>query len=325
VRAAALNTSRLLAAGMGILLTATVIGCSSGTGTQGNAGAASGAPSGAASAPASPPSATILGARWTQVWTDTFNGPAGQGINTANWQYSTGHNVFGTGEVETATNSPANVHLDGSGNLDIIPLNQGSSWTSGRLQTTRDDFAAPAGGEMLVTASIKQPDPAVGTGYWPGFWLIGPGTWPEHGEIDIMEDVNASNQVGGTMHCGNLTQRNADGTTGPCHENTGLSSGLLSCSACDTSYHTYSLIIDRRNESDQQVRWYVDGREFFSVSESRVGQAAWTEAIDHGFSIILDIAIGGGYPDVICHCTSPTSQTSSGAEMGVGYVSVYTN
>jgi beta-glucanase (GH16 family) len=327
VRAGALRRSRLLAAGIGVLIAATVAGCSSAAQPQGSGGTAGASPAAPGGSPsASPhPVSEILGERWTQVWTDTFNGPAGQGINTSNWQYNTGHNVFGTGEVETATDSPANIHLDGHGDLDIIPLNQGSSWTSGRIQTTGDQFAAPAGGEMLVTASIKQPDPAHGTGYWPGFWLIGPGEWPEHGEIDIMEDVNASNQVGGTMHCGNLTQPNPDGTTGPCHENTGLSSGLLPCPGCDTSYHTYSLIIDRRNQADQQIRWYVDGHQFFSVSESRVGAAAWDEAVDHGFSIILDIAIGGGYPNVICHCTSPTSETSSGAGMSVAYASVYTN
>jgi beta-glucanase (GH16 family) len=325
VRAAALHKSRLLTAGIGILMTATVIGCSPGPETRGNAGPAAGAPSGAPPASASPPSATILGARWAQVWTDTFNGPAGHGISTANWQYNTGHNVFGTGEVETATNSPANVRLDGNGNLEIIPLNQGSSWTSARIQTARDDFAAPASGEMLVTASIKQPDPADGTGYWPGFWLLAPGRWPQDGEFDIMEDVNAASEVSGTMHCGNMTQRNSDGTTGPCHESTGLTSGLQPCPGCQTGFHTYSLVIDRRNPADEQVRWYVDGHKFYSVSESQVGSAAWTQAVDHGFSIIMDVGIGGGFPDVRCHCTSPTSQTSSGAAMSVGYVSVYTN
>jgi beta-glucanase (GH16 family) len=266
----------------------------------------------------------MLGSHWTQVWSDTFNGPAGQGVDSS-WQYTTGHNLFGTGEVETMTNSPANLHLDGHGNLDMIPLRNGSSWTSARIQTNSDQFAAPAGGQLMVSASIKQPGPAVGAGYWPSFWLIGASSWPQHGEIDIMEDVNAFNQAGGTLHCGNLTQRNPDGTTGPCHENTGLSSGLRPCPGCDTSYHTYSVVIDRRDAAHQQVRWYVDGREFFSVTESTVGAAAWTEAIDHGFSIILDVAMGGGYPNVICKCTSPTSQTTSGAAMGVADVSVYTS
>jgi beta-glucanase (GH16 family) len=317
--------SRLLAAGMGVMMTTAGLACSSAAPGSQATGTSAGAQGGSPASPASGRTTMMLGSRWTQAWSDSFNGPAGQGVSTANWQYNTGHNVFGTGEVETMTNSPANAHLDGNGNLDIFPLNDGSSWTSARIQTTSDQFAAPPGGEMLVTASIEQPGPADGIGYWPGFWMIGPGSWPGHGEIDIMENVNGASHVAGTMHCGNTTQRNADGTTGPCHETTGLSSGLLPCQGCGTGFHTYSLVIDRRKEADQQIRWYLDGREYFSVSESKVGAAAWTEAVDHGFSVILDVAIGGGYPNVICHCTSPESQTTSGAAMSVGYVSIYTN
>jgi hypothetical protein len=35
-----------------------------------------------------------------------------------------------------------------------------------------DDFKAPAGGEMEVSASIKQPNPGSGLGYWPAFWML---------------------------------------------------------------------------------------------------------------------------------------------------------
>jgi len=51
--------------------------------------------------------------------------------------------------------------------------------------------------------------------------------------------------------------------------------------------------------------------------------ATWQAAVDHGFFIILDLAIGGAYPNRICACTSPTTATSSGAGMSVGYVAVY--
>src|SRR5690349_23078539 len=54
---------------------------------------------------------------WTQVFADDFDGAAGSGVNTANWQYDTGTSYpggpanWGTGEIETMTSSPSNVSL----------------------------------------------------------------------------------------------------------------------------------------------------------------------------------------------------------------------
>ena len=262
-------------------------------------------------------------AGWSVVWDENFSGPAGSGVNEDYWKYETGHS-FGNNEVEEMTDSPSNVHLDGARDLDITALYQGSSWTSGRIQTIRS-FGVPAGGELKVIASIKQPDPADGLGYWPAFWLLGQGTWPEHGEIDIMEDVNGLSEDAGAFHCGNLTSANADGTFGPCHEHTGLSSGLQPCAGCQSGYHTYSVIVDRRTPSDEQISWYLDGRQFFKVTEQQVGTQVWDEAVDSGFSIIFDLAMGGSYPDGRCGCTSPTAQTRPGGTMSVRYVEVYSS
>ena len=44
-------------------------------------------------------------------------------------------------------------------------------------------------------------------------------------EIDILEDVDSATHYSGTLHCGNLTEKNPDGTTGPCHEGNGFGSG----------------------------------------------------------------------------------------------------
>jgi beta-glucanase (GH16 family) len=284
-------------------------------------GTAAGQPSATVTAGPKPPP-------WKAVWLANFSGPAGGGINTDAWMFDTGNSGFGDQEVETMTASRSNVHVDGHGDLDIEVLGHGAanrpgtSWTSARIQTRRL-FAPPAGGAMLVTASIRQPDPASGLGYWPAFWLLGPGTWPMGGEIDILEDVNGLSTHSGTLECGNLTQRNSDGTFGPCHERGGRGSGSRPCPGCQSGFHTYSMIIDRRDEADQQISWYLDGSEFFSVSESEVGKAAWTAAVDHGFSIILNVAVGGTGPDFVCRCTTPTAQTSSGGIMTVRDLAVY--
>jgi beta-glucanase (GH16 family) len=153
--------------------------------------------------------------------------------------------------------------------------------------------------------------------------MLGPGSWPAHGEIDVLEDVDGLSEHSGAFHCGNLTQPNPDGTFGPCHEHNGLSSGLQSCAGCQSGYHVYSVIVDRRNPANEQIRWYLDGKKFFSVSERQVGAPTWDEAVNHGFSIIFDLAMGGQYPNEFCGCVSPTSYTSTGGTLRVRSVSVY--
>jgi beta-glucanase (GH16 family) len=261
---------------------------------------------------------------WTQIWSDNFTGPAGQGINTGDWRYQTGYGVFGNGEVEDMTRSAGNVHLDGHGELDITALRQGSTWTSGRVQT-RKAFTPPAGGELRVVAVLKQPEVPDALGYWPAFWMLGQGTWPAHGEMDILEDVNGLSQHSGALHCGNLTQVNPDGTFGPCHEHNGRSSGMLPCPGCQAGYHSYSVIVDRRNPANEQIRWYLDRREFFHVTERQVGAAAWNEAVNHGYQIIFDLAIGGSFPNERCHCVTPLSQTTPGGTLRIRSIDVFQN
>jgi beta-glucanase (GH16 family) len=252
---------------------------------------------------------------WSTVFSDDFNGAAGSGVDSQ-WMYDTGPGSnFGTGEIETMTSSTSNVHLDGNGNLDLTALGSGSSWTSGRVQTTSANVGAPAGGELEVTASIQQP--AGGLGYWPAFWMLGPGQWPENGEIDIMEDVNSLSELAGTIHCGT-------DPGGPCNETNGIGSGLTSCAGCQGGFHTYTMILNRTNPSNESITFYLDGNQYFSVSESQVGTSTWQAAFDHNLSILLDLAMGGGFPNGVCGCTTPTSSTSSGGTMNVAYVAAYT-
>jgi hypothetical protein len=251
---------------------------------------------------------------WSTVFSDDFNGTSGTGVDSQ-WMYDTGPGSnFGTGEIETMTNSTSNVHLDGNGNLDLTAQGSGSNWTSGRVQTTTANVGAPAGGELEVTASIQQP--TGGLGYWPAFWMLGPGQWPENGEIDIMEDVNSLSEVAGTIHCGT-------DPGGPCNETSGIGSGLRACSGCQSGFHTYTMILNRTNTSNESITFYLDGTQYFSVSESQVGTATWQAAYDHNLSILLDLAMGGGFPNGVCGCTTPTSATASGGTMSTAYVAAY--
>ncbi len=270
-------------------------------------------------------------ANWTEVWSDEFNGAAGTQPSTTNWLYDTGTCYpgcpaanWGTGEVESMTTSPSNVHEDGNGHLVITAINSGGSWTSGRIETQLTNFAAPAGGEMAVEASIQQPNVTTtnGLGYWPAFWMLGSAfrgvytNWPSIGEIDAMEDVNGMSSEFGTLHCG------VD-PGGPCNETTGYGSGKYPASGLQTGFHTYRVEVDR-SVSPEQIRWYLDGVNFFTAYSNNPGMdpTTWANAVDHSFFIIFDLAMGGGFPNAFGG--GPTGATVSGASMLVDYVRVYT-
>jgi hypothetical protein len=260
-------------------------------------------------------------ATWNEVWSDEFNGAAGTGVNTSNWIYDTGTG-FGTGEIETMTTSTSNVYQDGNGHLVIKALRDSNgNWTSGRIESQRSDFGAPAGGEFAMEASIQQPNlsGAAAAGYWPAFWSLGAPyrvdhSWPKDGEIDMMEDINGLSSVFGTLHCG------VD-PGGPCNEPTGIGSGQRACSGCQTGFHTYRVEVDR-SVSPEQIRWYLDGVNYFTVSANQVDATTWSNAVDHSFFILFDLAMGGGFPAAFGG--GPTSSTQSGGSMVVDYVRVYT-
>ena len=261
---------------------------------------------------------------FTLTWSDDFSGASGTGVNTGNWLYDTGTGIFGTGEIETMTSSTANVFQDGAGHLVIRALHSGSNastgWTSGRIETQLATFGAPAGGVVLMQSSIQQPNvnTSNGLGYWPAFWMLGAPlrsgvTWPTSGEIDILEDINGRSSVFGTLHCG-------VSPGGPCNETTGLGSGERACPGCQTAYHTYGVQIDR-SVSPEQIRWYLDGNNYFTLNANAVDATTWANAVDHPFFIIYDLAMGGGFPAAFGG--GPTAATISGAQMNIDYVAVY--
>jgi len=263
-------------------------------------------------------------AGFTTTWSDDFSGGSGSGVD-GNFKYDTGAgSTFGTGEIETMTNSTANVFQDGAGHLVLKALHSGSNpatgWTSGRIETNAATFGAPAGGVVMMQASIQQPNlnTGNGAGYWPAFWMLGStlrtGTpWPTSGEVDILEDINSRSTVFGTLHCG-------VSPGGPCNESSGIGSGERACSGCNTAYHTYAVQIDR-SVSPEQIRWYLDGSNYFTVNANQVDATTWANAVDHPFFIIFDLAMGGGFPAAFGG--GPNASTVSGGQMNVDYVAVY--
>jgi beta-glucanase (GH16 family) len=280
----------------------------------------------------SPPSAPSPSVPWVQVWSDDFDGAANTGLSGKDWIYSVGSGYrggavqWGTGEVETMTNSPDNVHHDGAGHLAIVPIRTGpgaGKWTSGRVESRRTDFAAPPGGAVRIEASLKLPDVSgpQAAGYWPAFWAlgaparpVGATNWPHIGEWDVMENANGHDSVWHTFHCGTPVG-------GPCGETTGVGSGELPCPGCKTKFHTYAIEYDR-SVTPEQLRWYVDDRNTFTVRADKFDKATWATANQHGFFVILNVAIGGAFPAAFGG--GPTPATKPGVPMLVDRVTVST-
>src|SRR5205814_4636149 len=181
-------------------------------------------------------------------------------------------------------------------------------------------FGAPPGGVVMMQASIQRQNVTTsnGAGYWPAFWMLGAPLrsgvgWPGSGEVDILEDINGRSSVFGTLHCGT-------NPGGPCNESTGIGSGERACGGCQTAYHTYAVQIDR-SVSPEQIRWYLDGNNYFTLNANRVDATTWSNAVDHPFFIIFDLAMGGGFPGAFGG--GPTAATVSGGQLNVDYVAVY--
>lgn len=275
-------------------------------------------PSSSGSSRENPASYQFLGqVGWQLVFAGGFSAPGSSTVEKSKWKFDLGPGRrFGTGEIETATDSTSNVYLNGQGTLVIrASRNSLGQWTSGRIQT-RGRFSAPPGGELLVTARIKQPDPKYGLGYWPAFWLLGKGHWPEHGEIDIMEDVNALDSASHTLHCG------VD-PGGPCHEPNGITSKLQPVPGSQTSFLRYSVVIDRRVSGHGKIEWFIGSHKVFQVEETQVPRPVWQEAVDGSFTVILDLAMGGSYPDGVAHERTPTPETTSGSRLEVRKLRVF--
>lgn len=269
---------------------------------------------------------------WELVWGDDFDGPAGTLPSAEHWLIDLGHSYpggpdrWGTGEIQRYTDSTDNVSLDGSGNLLITPLRDATGgWTSARIETRRTNFKPPAGGVLRIEGRIRMPDvtgPAA-AGYWGAFWALGAPyrgnyqNWPGIGEIDVMESVNGLNQTWGTLHCG-------INPGGPCNETVGHGS-IRECPGqpCQTAFHTFGVEWDD-GVTPRQMRWYVDGEQYHSVTADQIGAPHWANMTGHeGYFLLLNVAVGGAFPDAVAGAPTPTAGTVPGRPMVVDHVAVY--
>lgn len=125
-----------------------------------------------------------------------------------------------------------------------------------------------------------------------------------------MENVNGVNQAFGTLHCG-------VSPGGVCQETNGLGSSLApSKGALQGKYHTYRITLDTKS-NPQTLVWSMDGQDYQTITNNSLGADTWKEAVLSSKFILLNVAVGGGWPGL------PNEQTVSGVPMKVDYVGVY--
>ena len=237
------------------------------------------------------------------VWSDEFDGEAGQSPDSTRWTFDigTGNNGWGNAQLEYDTNLPANVSLDGEGHLAITAIEEehlGSDYTSGRINT-RNRFARTRG---RFEARIKLP---VGQGIWPAFWLLGDNIgqvgWPGCGEIDILEYLgHQPNRVYGTLHGPGYSGGNSVGG----HYD-------LQGASFNDDFHVFA--IDWNSDS---ISWSVDDQVYLTLGPSDLPTGT-TWVFNHDFFIILNVAVGGYWPG------PPDASTVFPQTMLVDYVRVY--
>ncbi|HYQ04946.1 MAG TPA: glycoside hydrolase family 16 protein, partial [Polyangiaceae bacterium] len=269
-------------------------GSAAGAGTSGgqsNGGAASGAGGdGSGVSSAKCPDAT-----WKLVWGDDFDGASGTAANSSNWAYDTGPNWY-NGELQDYTSGTSNASLDGKGNLVIEArkeAREGREYTSARLKTE---------GKKTFTLGrfegrMKLP---YGQGMWPAFWMLGGNSWPNTGEIDIMENLGREPSIAhGTMHGPGYS-----GADGP----TALYT-LPGGAKFSDDFHVFAIEWEK-----SAIRWYVDGNLYSTKTPADISGKTWV--YDHGFFIILNLAVGGDWPG------APDATTVFPQEMLIDYVRV---
>jgi beta-glucanase (GH16 family) len=136
-----------------------------------------------------------------------------------------------------------------------------------------------------VSARIKLSE---GKGLWPAWWVLGSGRWPATGEIDIMEFIGENEWTNAAVH-------------GPGYSGNTPFVKRVTFTDKDpvTNWHVYSV-----TWTPDSMVFLLDEKPYYTVTKEMV-QKYGNWAFDNAKHLILNFALGGGYPGGVNKVTTP--------------------
>lgn len=204
------------------------------------------------------------------VWHDEFTS-----LNKDNWWFETGDGGWGNHELQRYINvaeGKDSCAVVKDGRLHIIAKQVGNEVLSIRMNTSKGWTYG------YFEARLKLP---VGKGTWPAFWMMPKDfkSWPDDGEIDIMEEVGyRPNYVSSSVHC--KAYYHSIGTQ---------KTGEQYVATAQTEFHVYAL-----EWTDSYISGYVDGVRHFHFTNDKTGNKD-TWPFNMPFYLKLNLAWGGDW------------------------------
>jgi len=189
------------------------------------------------------------------------------------WNYDLGNGcpeLCGWGNKEYQHYTKENIFVRDE-KLVIRATKEGEHYYSGRI-TTKDKIEFQYG-----TVEVKAKLPK-GSGVWPAIWMLGhdieENSWPNCGEIDIMEYVG---RMPGKIH-----------TTLHTSDSYGVSKNteISLFDDIEDGFHIYKM-----QWNENQIKFFVDDKNVYTFAPEDKSPETWP--FDKPFYLILNLAVGG--------------------------------
>lgn len=205
------------------------------------------------------------------VWADEFDGDE---LNLDNWTFELGDgcpNLCGWGNNELQIYTDNNHRLENG--ILIISAKKENGFSSTRIITKgKQEFQY---GRIEARAKVPK-----GAGLWPAFWALGndidTNSWPDCGEIDIMEYVGKNpGQVFTSVHT-----RSSFGNT--------VNTQTTPAPNIEDDFHVFAI-----EWTPDLIDFYLDENRVYRYVPQQKNQETWP--FDKPFFLIINMAIGGNF------------------------------